>query len=75
MAYKKTDKLIQYNNAYNKENYDRISFLIPKGGRDYLKDVAASEGIKVNALIKRAIERELERIGAEPLPDGKSEKQ
>ena len=71
MARKEAKDTYNYNNDFNKNNYDRLSLMLPKGSKTILKDVAASESIKVNALIRRAIDRELERLGAEPLPDGK----
>lgn len=69
MARKEAKDTYDYNNDFNKNNYDRISLMLPKGSKAILKDVAASEGIKVNALIRRAIDRELERLAADPLPD------
>ena len=71
MARKEAKETYDYNNVFNKNNYDRISLMLPKGSKTILKDAAASKGIKVNALIRQAIDRELDRIGAEPLPDGK----
>lgn len=68
MARKEVKDTYNYNNDFNKTNYDRISLMLPKGSRDVLKEVAENEGIKVNALIRRAIERELERLGVDPLP-------
>lgn len=75
MARKEVKDTYDYNNEFNKANYDRLSLMLPVGSKAILKDAAINEGIKVNALIKRAIERELERIGSKPLPDGKSQKQ
>jgi hypothetical protein len=69
VARKEAKDTYDYNNDFNKNNYDRISLMLPKGSKAILKDVAASEGIKVNALIRRAIDRELERLAADPLPD------
>ena len=69
MARKEVKDTYNYNNDFNKNNYDRISLMLPKGSKAILKDVAASEGIKVNALIRRAIDCELERLAADPLPD------
>ncbi|MGN0488204.1 MAG: hypothetical protein ACI4HO_02950 [Ruminococcus sp.] len=60
MAYKKTDKLIEYNNKFNKENYDRVSLMLPKGKKDIIKDKAKENGESVNAFINRAIDLLLE---------------
>ncbi len=40
MAYKKTNKLIEYNNDYNKTHYDRISLLVPQGKKEIIKQQA-----------------------------------
>ena len=61
MAYKKTDKLIEYNNKFNKENYDRVSLMLPKGKKDIIKDKAKENGESVNAFINRAIDLLLEK--------------
>lgn len=48
---------IRYNNDFNKEHYDRISLMLPKGTKEKLKQEAAARGYKsVNALIVAAIE-------------------
>lgn len=72
MPYNKTDKLIKYNNQYNKDNYDRISLMLPKGSKKILSELTKKRGEKMNTLIRRAIDRELARLGAEPLPDKKA---
>lgn len=46
-------------NAYNKDNYDRINLVLPKGTKDRLKTVV---GGSVNAFISSLIIAELERI-------------
>lgn len=61
MAYKKTNKLIEYNNDYNKTHYDRISLLVPQGKKEIIKQQAELNGESVNAFINRAIEAELAR--------------
>ena len=44
-------------NRWNKENYDRITVMLPKGDKEKLKQYADSHGIKsVNALIIAALE-------------------
>lgn len=56
MPYKKTERLIQYNNQYNKENYDRINLTLPKGYKERIKEFSDANGESVNAFIKRAID-------------------
>ena len=58
MAYKKTDKLIQYNNEYNRNNYDRVSLMLPSGRKDTIKK-ALKDGESVNSFINVLIDKEL----------------
>ena len=62
MAYKKTDKLIQYNNEYNKNNYDRVSLMLPAGKKETIKK-ALKDGESVNGFINTLIDRELAARG------------
>ena len=61
MAYKKTDKLIKYNNAYNAENYERISLLVKKGKKEIIQRRAKESELSVNAFINFAIDLLLEQ--------------
>lgn len=56
MAYKKTDRLIAYNNQYNKDKYDRFSLMLPKGKKEVIQNEAKKNGESVNAFINRAID-------------------
>ena len=47
-------------NKYNKENYDRIALIVPKGMKDKIKTAAGSSS--VNAWITSLIVAELERV-------------
>lgn len=62
MAYKKTDKLIKYNNDYNKTNYDRINLMVAKGKKEVIQVAAQAQGMSVNSFIIGAIDKELERL-------------
>ena len=64
MAYKKTDKLIKYNNQFNKDNYDRISLMIPKGTKEVIQLCAKVDGESVNGFINRLIDAEIDRMVA-----------
>ena len=64
MAYKKTDKLIKYNNQFNKDNYDRISLMIPKGKKEVIQLCAKVDGESVNGFINRLIDAEIVRMVA-----------
>jgi hypothetical protein len=59
---RKTDnKFDDYNNNFNKENYDRIAVFTPKGGRDKIKEHARACGESANAFINRAIKEQMKR--------------
>ena len=64
MAYKKTGKLIKYNNQFNKDNYDRISLMIPKGKKEVIQLCAKVDGESVNGFINRLIDAEIDRMVA-----------
>ena len=64
MAYKKTDKLIKYNNDYNKANYDRINLMVAKGKKEVIQAAAQAQGVSVNTFINSLIDKELERLEA-----------
>ena len=49
-----------YMNNYNKENYDRITILRPKGDREKLKAMASQKGISVNEMLNFLIDKYLE---------------
>lgn len=40
-----------YINGFNRENYDRISLFVPKGGRQAIKAMATMKGVSVNEFI------------------------
>lgn len=52
-------------NAWQKENKDRINFLMDKGTKDRINLAAEKEGIKVSEFIRRAIEERLYKFGIE----------
>jgi uncharacterized protein (DUF1778 family) len=52
-------------NAWQKENKDRINFLMDKGTKDRINLAAEKEGIKASEFIRRAIEDRLYKFGIE----------
>ncbi len=46
---------IKYNNEYKKNNYDRITVLMPKGKKEQLQKYCISRGISVSGLINELI--------------------
>ncbi len=61
MPYKKTKKLIKYNNEFNKQAYDRVSLMLKKGKKEIIQKKAKENGESVNAFINRAIDLLLEK--------------
>lgn len=53
---------ISYQNSYNKEKYDRISLMIPKGEKNRIKTAAAAAGESVNEYINKAIKQRIDHI-------------
>lgn len=44
-----------YKQEYNRINYERVPFDVPKGKRDELRALAKREGMSVNELLKTAV--------------------
>lgn len=60
MAYKDKQKTYDYNNKFNKENYDRINLCLPKNTKAKLKEVASKHNESVNSYINEAIRQRME---------------
>lgn len=58
MGRKKKDDFnqIDYQNEYNKQKYDRVCLMLPKGRKDELKAMAAQQGLSLNAFISHIID-------------------
>lgn len=53
---------IKYQNDFNKQKYDRVSLMLPKGKKEEIKIHAEKyDGGSVNAFIQRAIAETMER--------------
>lgn len=61
-AEEKVFNQISYQNSYNKEKYDRISLMLPKGEKDRIKTAAAAVGESVNEYINKAIKQRIDHI-------------
>lgn len=61
MAFKDKEKAIKYNNEFNKNAYDRINLIVPKGEKEIIKAHADKTGESVNGFINRAIDETMER--------------
>ena len=44
-------------NDYNRERYDRLNIMVPKGKREILKNRAKSMGMSLNRYIMTAVEQ------------------
>lgn len=59
---KATKKDIEYRNQYTRDNYDRLSVLLPKGRGDQLKEYAKKESMTTNQFVNVSIQEKMERI-------------
>lgn len=50
---------IEYQNKYNKEKYDRITIMVPKGDKERLQSYAQKLNLSLNAYINKIIESEI----------------
>ena len=51
----------KYQQQYNKEHYDRIEIVVPKGQRAIIRENAKAKGMSVSAYIGEAVKEKLER--------------
>jgi len=51
-----------HQNEYNKQRYDRIGIMIPKGQGDIWKAFAESKGVSLSAMIQQAVKEYMEKI-------------
>lgn len=57
MAYEK----VEYNNKFNKDNYDRTNIFFPKGKKDLIKEHWKKKGYKsLNSYINHLIDQDME---------------
>ncbi len=54
------EKMTKYKNDFNREHYDRIGLMLPKGLKDVWKKEAKARGLSINALIIEAVKWYLE---------------
>ena len=53
------DAQYKYINDYNKQNYDHINIMLPKGKKNHIKQIASKNGESINGLINRLLQTEL----------------
>jgi len=66
MAYKDKSVAVQYNNDYNRKNYDRIAITPSKERGQEIRAAAAKANQSVNAYILQAIEERMKRENGSP---------
>lgn len=52
---------MQYNNAFNRQKYDRISVMVQKGQKEQIQAAASRQGQSLNAYIVGAVNERMER--------------
>ena len=62
MAFKDKEKELSYIAQYQKENYDRITVMAPRGTKDQIKKAAELKGMKMSGFVLDCIQKELERM-------------
>ena len=51
-----------YDREFTKNNYDKFTLTLPKGGKQAIRDIAHLNNESANTLIVRAIDKEIEEI-------------
>ena len=62
MAFKDKGKELSYIAQYQKDNYDRITVMAPKGTKDQIKSAADLKSVSVSAFVLECVQKELERM-------------
>lgn len=62
MAFKDREKELSYIAQYQKDNYDRITVMAPKGTKDQIKKAAELKGMKISGFVLDCVQKELERM-------------
>lgn len=62
MAFKDREKELSYIAQYQKEKYDRITVMAPKGTKEDVRRAAELKGVKMSAFVLDCILKELERM-------------
>ena len=62
MAFKDREKELSYIAQYQKDKYDRITVMAPKGTKEDVKRAAELKGVKMSAFVLDGVLKELERM-------------
>ena len=52
---------VKYANEFNKENYDKVTIMIPKGEKEHWKTLAKARGLSMTEMVRRAVEEYSEK--------------
>lgn len=62
MAFKDREKELSYIAQYQKDKYDRITVMAPKGTKEDVRRAAELKGVKMSAFVLDCVLKELERM-------------
>lgn len=62
MAFKDKEKELSYIAQYQKDNYDRITVMAPKGTKEKVKAAALLNNMKLSEFVLKCINNELEKM-------------
>lgn len=62
MAFKDREKELSYIAQYQKDKYDRITVMAPKGTKEDVRRAAELKGVKMSAFVLDCITKELDRM-------------
>lgn len=62
MAFKDREKELSYIAQYQKDKYDRITVMAPKGTKEDVRKAAELKGVKMSAFVLDCVLKELERM-------------
>ena len=62
MAFKNKEKELAYITKYQKDNYDRITVMSPKGTKEKLKAAATLKNMKLSEFVLYCVNKELDRM-------------
>lgn len=62
MAFKEKEKELSYIAQYQKDNYDRITVMAPKGTKEKIKAAATLKSMSLSEFVLYCTKKELEKI-------------
>lgn len=62
MAYREKERELSYIAQYQKDKYDRITVMSPKGTKEKLKAAATLKNISVSEFVLNCVTKELEKM-------------